>query len=159
MDMEMVASPTGSWEGSVFTENHIGYLRRTCRILSTERVEARVWGDGHVTESCAGERVVFDTHFNVGFGQPTSRFLCQFMELYDLQIRHLGPNSVLYLAFFATLCEGYLDFWRLSSLFQLFFHFRAQKNDEVTYSFGGAMVYARQNILFPRMKLVESFKK
>ncbi|KAE8784335.1 hypothetical protein D1007_42118 [Hordeum vulgare] len=156
---EMSAPPADSWEGSVITEAHIEYLRRTRRISLAERVEVRVLGDECVPEPRVGDCGVFGTHFIVGFGLPASRFMRQFLEFYGLQMHHLGPNSVLYFACFTTLCEGYLGFWPFSSLFRLFFHFRAQKNEEVPYSRGGAVVYAGQNALFPKMRLIDSFKK
>ncbi|KAE8812778.1 hypothetical protein D1007_10106 [Hordeum vulgare] len=81
-----------------------------------------------------GERVVFGTHFLVGFGLPVSRFVGQFLEFYGFKMHDLGPNSVLYLPCFATLCEGYLGFWPFPSLFRLFFHFRAAMHDDVAYS-------------------------
>ncbi|KAE8819961.1 hypothetical protein D1007_02140 [Hordeum vulgare] len=117
---------TGSWEGFVMTDEHIAYLRRTQKILPTEHVEARKPGGERVPEPRANERIVFDTHFVVGFGLPASRFLRQFLEFYGLLMHHLEPNSVLYHACFTTLCEAYLSFWPFPSLFRLFLHFRAQ---------------------------------
>lgn len=56
----------------------------------------------------------------------------QFLEFYSLEIHQLRPNSNLYLAYFATLCEGYIGFWPFSSLFLTFFHFRLQINNELS---------------------------
>ncbi|KAE8798127.1 hypothetical protein D1007_26596 [Hordeum vulgare] len=73
-------------------------------------------------------------HFIVGFELSASHFPRQFLDFFELQMHHLGSKSVLYLAGLATLCEGYVGFSMFPTLFHLFFHFRAQKNDNMTYS-------------------------
>ena len=55
-----------------------------------------------------GERVIFCSHFLRGFGLPVSGFFCSFLEFHGLQPHHLTPNTVVLLAAFATLCEGFL---------------------------------------------------
>ncbi|KAE8815103.1 hypothetical protein D1007_07613 [Hordeum vulgare] len=82
------------------------------RILSVEQVEARMHERERVLEPHVDERVVFGTHFTLGFGLPASRFLRQFMDFSGLQMHHLG----------------YLGFCPFPSLFLLFFRFHAQKN-------------------------------
>ncbi|KAE8812885.1 hypothetical protein D1007_09979 [Hordeum vulgare] len=74
------------------TDKHIDYLQRMLNLPFAELVEACVPG---------GERVIFGTHFLVGFGLPGSTFLRQLLDLYVLQMHHVGPNTVLYLACFA----------------------------------------------------------
>ncbi|KAE8801051.1 hypothetical protein D1007_23388 [Hordeum vulgare] len=106
-DAEMTAMPAVLSEGSMITEAHIDYLRRTRRIPLEERVETRVSGNERVPEPQDDERVVFGTHFPVSFGLPASRFMRQFLDFYELHMHHLGPNSVLYLAYFAMLCERF----------------------------------------------------
>ncbi|KAE8817923.1 hypothetical protein D1007_04275 [Hordeum vulgare] len=98
-------------------------------------------------------------HFNLDFGLSANCFVRWFLEFYSLQITHLGTNSILYLANYATLCVGYFGFWPLPSLFHTFFHFHAQKNKYVSYASKGVVLYAWQNVFFPRMKFIESFKK
>ncbi|KAE8798936.1 hypothetical protein D1007_25779 [Hordeum vulgare] len=140
----MVGLPYGSWEGSVMTDEHLDDLQQKRKLPSTELVEARAPGGEHVSEPRAGEHVVFGTHFLVVFGLPESAFLWQFLEFYGLQIHHLGPNSVLYLACFAMLCEPYLGSWPFPSFFRHFFHFCAQAHHSVPYSYGSAVVYRRR---------------
>ncbi|KAE8799110.1 hypothetical protein D1007_25583 [Hordeum vulgare] len=115
--------------------------------------------DERVLELRVRERVVFGTLFTISFGLPARCFIRKFLEFNGLEMHHLGPNSVLYIACFAMLCEGYLGFRPFSSLFWLFFQFHTQKNEEVSYSCGGAVVYASRNALFPHMKLIDSFMK
>ncbi|KAE8782420.1 hypothetical protein D1007_44083 [Hordeum vulgare] len=109
--------PSGSWEGSVMTAGHIEHLRWTQKLSPAEVVEARAPGEERVPEPCASERVVFGTHFLAGFRLPGCILLWQFLEFYGLHTHHLGPNSVLYLGCFTTLCEAYLGFWPFPSFF------------------------------------------
>ncbi|KAE8805077.1 hypothetical protein D1007_18921 [Hordeum vulgare] len=141
------------------TNEHIAYLRRTQKVLPMERAKARAPDDERMTEPCADEHVVFGTHFLVGFGLPVSYFVRQFLEFYGLRMHHLGPNSVLYLACFATLCEAYLGFLTFPSLLRFFFHFRAEMHDNMSYSCGGVVVYRRRGGPFSKMKWIDSFKK
>ncbi|KAE8782238.1 hypothetical protein D1007_44414 [Hordeum vulgare] len=77
--------------------------------------------EGYLTPR-PGEVVVFKEHFFRGFGLPASDFFSRFLVHFGLQSHHLAPNSVLELASFVTLCEGFvgiephLEMWR-----QLFF--------------------------------------
>ncbi|KAE8779037.1 hypothetical protein D1007_47991 [Hordeum vulgare] len=96
----MDGPPVSSWEGLVMTDKHIDYLQWTRKLPLAEVAGARA------PEPCTGEHVVFATHSLIGFGLPRSLFLRHFLDFYRLQMHHLGPNSVLYLVFFTTLCES-----------------------------------------------------
>ncbi|KAE8801908.1 hypothetical protein D1007_22416 [Hordeum vulgare] len=74
-------------------------------------------------------------------------------------MHHVGPNSFLYLACFAILCEAYLGFWPYPSFFRHLFHFCAQVHRHKVYYFGGTIVYRRVGRLLSKMKWKESFKK
>ncbi|KAE8792675.1 hypothetical protein D1007_32789 [Hordeum vulgare] len=112
-----------------------------------------------VQEPCPCERIVFGTHFLVDFELPGSILLQQFLEFYGIQMHHLGPNSILYLTCFATLCEAYLGFLPFSSFFYHLFHFRAQTHRHGSYSCGRVVVYRRVGRLLLKIKFKESFKK
>ncbi|KAE8799004.1 hypothetical protein D1007_25625 [Hordeum vulgare] len=120
----MGAFPSGSWEGSIMTEERIEYLRWTRKLPAMELTDARVPGKERVREPRDGERIVFGMHFDVDVGMPgRSLFPWQFLDFFWLQMLHLLPNSLLYLACFATLCEAYLGFWP----FLLLQHANAQR--------------------------------
>src|SRR3954463_12105017 len=57
---------------------------------------------------CQGERVVFVSHFERGFGLPASTFFHDFLDFHRLQPHHLAANFMMILSGFVTLCEGYL---------------------------------------------------
>ncbi|KAE8812616.1 hypothetical protein D1007_10315 [Hordeum vulgare] len=117
--------PSGSWEGSVITEGHIEYLRRTWKLPSEEIVEARAPRGERAPEPDEGERVDFGSHLLVGFGLLASSIHRHVLDFYGLQMHHLGVNSVLYITCFVTLCEAYLGFHPFLSFFCHVFNFRA----------------------------------
>ncbi|KAE8787267.1 hypothetical protein D1007_38892 [Hordeum vulgare] len=81
------------------------------KIPPAERVDTHPPGGKRMPEPSSSDRVVFGTHFLIGFKLPASLFLWQFLEFYGLEMQHLGPNSALYLACFSTLCEAHLGLW------------------------------------------------
>jgi hypothetical protein len=52
-----------------------------------------------------------------GFGVPSHRFLCSLLRSYGLELHHLTPLGILYMAAFMTLCEAYMNLW--SHFFQV----------------------------------------
>ena len=79
-------------------------------------------GDEVVPTPQAGEHVVFAGHFLRGFGLPVSLFFRLLLDTFDLQPHHLGPNAILYIASFVTLCEGYLGMLPFVELFRKLFY-------------------------------------
>ena len=63
-------------------------------------------------------------------GLPASGFFRSFLEFHGLQPHHLTPNTVVLLAAFATLCEGFLgvlptiELWGGVLLLQAWHHHR-----------------------------------
>ena len=88
-------------------------------------VQWRVPGDEVVPEARAGERVVFLTHFERGFGLPASTFFRDFLNFHHLQPHHLAANFIMILSGFITLCEGYLGCRPSIALWKRFFNLRA----------------------------------
>ncbi|KAK1649107.1 hypothetical protein QYE76_066912 [Lolium multiflorum] len=54
-----------------------------------------------------GERVVFISHFERGFGLPASPFFCAFLDFFGLQPHHLPANACVTLSCYVAFCEGY----------------------------------------------------
>src|SRR3954471_367595 len=78
-----------------------------------------------VPSACAGERVVFLSHFERGFGLPASTFFRDFLDFHRLQPHHLADNFIMILSGFVTLCEGYLGCHPSIALWKRFFNLRA----------------------------------
>src|SRR3954469_11536981 len=114
MSSSSAAAPTavrsGVWDGSEVDDDIIEFLRKTRRIPSANLVQARAPPPWEVSPAPAdGERVMFRSHLTRGLGLPTSGFFRSFLEFHGLQPHHLTPNTVVRLAAFTALCEGFLD--------------------------------------------------
>jgi hypothetical protein len=68
-----------------------------------------------------GELVVFEDFFLHGFGVPCHPFLRKLLNYYRISLCNLHPNSVLSIAIFINLCEGYLGIYPHFNLFHHFF--------------------------------------
>jgi hypothetical protein len=79
------------------------------------------------------------------------------MDTYDIQPHHLGPNAVLQLASFVTLCEGYLGLLPFVELWRKLYYLKTQRNAAGPYACGSAVICVR-GTLFPKLTLVESVK-
>ena len=55
------------------------------------------------------ERVMLTSHVHRGLGFPPSLFFLEVCKHYGLQPHNLTPNSVLYIAGFQALFEGWLN--------------------------------------------------
>ena len=132
-------------------------LRQTHRI--PEGVATRLPGEEVEPMVEPGERVVFVTHFDRGFGLPASSFFRGFLEFYGLQPHHLPANAYVTLSCFVTFCEGYaglcpdVDFW------SRLFYIKAQTTDGELRACGAASLYPRRDVSFPKIPMVDSVKK
>ena len=100
---------SGTWDGSEVHEDHIEFLRRTRRLPGEDRVQVRLAPEGEISPAPReGERVIFRSHLMRGLGLPASGFFRSFLEFHGLQPHHLTSNTVVLLAAFSTLCEGFL---------------------------------------------------
>ena len=100
----------GTWQGSVVTEAHIEWARKSRRI--PPGVECRIPPAGEISPSPRPrEWVIFLSHLQHGFGLPASSFFRSFLETYKLQPHHLPPNALVFLSSYVALFEGYLDIW------------------------------------------------
>ena len=100
----------GTWQGSLVTESHIEWARKSRRI--PPQVECRVPPPGEVSPAPrTGERVIFLSHLQRGLGLPASDFFRQFLDFFGFQPHHLPPNVPVFLSAFVCLFEAYLGIW------------------------------------------------
>ena len=100
---------SGVWDGSEVVDNDIEILRQTRRLPDRDLVRVCLAPEGEISPAPAeGERVIFRSHLMRGMRLPASGFFRSFLEFHGLQPHHLTPNTVVLLAAFATLCEGFL---------------------------------------------------
>jgi hypothetical protein len=94
-----------SWEGPEVTPTDISWITTTRHILAG--VACRLPAGETVPAPKSGERVIFISHFERGFGLPVSDFFRDFLDTYDLQPHHLPANAVMILSAFAAFYEGF----------------------------------------------------
>jgi hypothetical protein len=76
------AQRRSGWEGSEVTPADISWITTTRRV--SVGVACRLPMGEIVPEPESGERVVFISHFERGFGLPTSDFFRDFLDTYEL---------------------------------------------------------------------------
>src|SRR3954468_16128793 len=108
----------GCWKGSTVSVHSIQALIRARKMPAG--IQWRAPGAEVVHCPRAGERVVFLSHFERGFGLPASTFLRDILDFHRLQPHHLAANFIMILSSFVTLCEGYLDCSPSIALFKRF---------------------------------------
>jgi hypothetical protein len=74
--------------------------------------------------------VMLRSHMERGLSMPPSSFFTNLLKYYGLQLHHIAPNSLISVAGYAALCEGYLGICPRVDLFQLFFSVRANYEDD-----------------------------
>src|SRR3954464_13952878 len=153
---------SGVWDGSEIDDDIIEFLRQTRRIPSASLVKARAPPPTEVSPAPAeGERVVFRSHLTRGLGLPASGFFRSFLEFHSLQPHHLTPNSVVLLAAFVTLCEGYLGVLPTIELWGEFFHSKLGTHVAGVPAQCGAFIALRRSTAdnpFPAIQVIKSVK-
>jgi hypothetical protein len=79
-----------------------------------------------------------------GFGTPSHRFLHLLLRYYGLELHHLTPSGVLYLATFMTLCMAYHEIDPEFDLWNYFFRVRRSQDPEAELTiFGGTVIHLK----------------
>ena len=154
----------GTWQGSIVTEAHIEWARKSRRI--PPEVECRVPPAGEISPSPRfAERVIFLSHLQRGFGLPASNFFRQFLDFFGLQPHHLPPNVLVFLSAFVSLFEGYLGIWPKLHHWTKYFNFRAvsvqglDTADKPMVACGAASVIPRSGTEFFRVSGTQTAHK
>jgi hypothetical protein len=74
----------------------------------------------------SGERIVFISHFERGFGLSVSNFFWDFLDTYDLQPHHLLANAVMILSAFAAFCDDFAGIEPFTQAWAKYFQLRKQ---------------------------------
>jgi hypothetical protein len=67
------------------------------------------------------EIVMLKSHVERGLSMSPSSFFTNLLKFYGLQLHHIAPNSLVSVAGYTALCEGFLGIRTRVDLFQLFF--------------------------------------
>ena len=85
----------GDWRGSVVSDETLAQLRLDGVLGTEDEVKARVPPEDEIRpDPRRGEVVLFVDHLERGLALPVSPFFCQFLEFFNLQLHHLGANSI-----------------------------------------------------------------
>jgi hypothetical protein len=76
------------------------------------------------------EILMLKSHVERGLSMPPSHFFMNLLKFYGLQLHHIAPNSLVSLAGYAALCEGFLGICPRVDLFQLYFSVRPNYEDD-----------------------------
>ena len=79
-------------------------------ILAKAKNRWRIPGEETAPDPEKGEFIVFLSFLDRGLAFPTSRFLRQFLNFYNIKLSDLTPHCIQQISFFTALCEGYLGY-------------------------------------------------
>jgi hypothetical protein len=99
---------TGSWtQSSCKASSLTPYIKAG---VLPEKAKNQWQIPGKQTEPLPGkdEFVIFLSFLDRRLAFPSSSFFRHFLAFYGIKISDLGPQSIQQIAFFVTLCEGYL---------------------------------------------------
>jgi hypothetical protein len=162
------------WEGSEVTPADISWITTTRRV--PDGVVCRLPVGETVPAPEPGERVIFISHFERGFGLPVSDFFQDFLDTYDLQPHHTSANAVMILSAFAALCKGFASIEAFTQAWAKYFQLCKQviqeprtkddppemaqeKKDRPMTQCGVATIMSWKGSDFPKIELLESYKK
>jgi hypothetical protein len=97
------------------------------------------------------------SHLERGLSMPPSHFFSNLLKFYGLQLNHIAPNSLVSVAGYAALCEGYLRIRPRVDLFQLFFSVRPNyDNDRFPQTCGTICFLPRSSKEYPFITPLDS---
>jgi hypothetical protein len=88
--------------------------------------------------------MMLKSHVERGLSMPPSLFFTNLLKFYGLQLHHISPNSLVSMAGYAALCEGYLGIHPWVDLFQLFFSVWANYEDDGSLRTCGTVCFLPQ---------------
>jgi hypothetical protein len=89
------------------------------------------------------EVVLFKSFCERGFALPASDFFQELLQFYGLELHHLTPNGVSYIANFQHFFEAFLGIEPLLPFFRYLFHIKGQSNNQNPRVVGGAGIQLR----------------
>ncbi|KAE8775138.1 hypothetical protein D1007_52394 [Hordeum vulgare] len=165
------ASSQGAWLGSEICEGHIEALNHHRLLPLASQVLVRIPGAEAAPSPAVGEVVVFNEHFDRGFGLPASALFSDWLLFFGLQSHHRAPNAVLQPSAFVVLCEGFVGIEPRVDLWRNLFFFKPQSiamekseveklaRPRLMTPCRAALVHHRSKSSFPQLPLQESIKQ
>jgi hypothetical protein len=120
----------GYWQKSHVKDAHTQALEDEGTVAPQAESRWRTDFKAPVPAPNSSEIVMLKSHVVRGLSMPPSSFITNLLKFYGLQLHHIAPNSLVSVAGYAALCEGYLGICPRVDLFQLFFSVRANYEDD-----------------------------
>ncbi|RLN29221.1 orf3 [Panicum miliaceum] len=152
-------APELAWSPSTMTDADIEAL--VVQVLLSEKAISG-W------RSCFGEAfpfedrtktVVFWSFYEKGFGLPSGAFFRGLLHNCGLEATHHKPNSIMQIATFIHLCEGFLGIVPHFNLWRALCHLRAYLNKDTPDVVGGAAFSLHQGGKYPEASFKDSNKR
>ena len=147
--------PQCDWERTAFTTRDEGKLRRAGVVPDVDG-NIIIPGNESRPSPPAGYAVMFMAFLFRGLSLPAHEFLRGILFTYGVQIWQLAPNSILQLAIFITLCEGFLGIEPHFGLWKKIFWLKRHSNAADPYVLGGVGFSVRQDVKYFKFPLKES---
>ena len=147
------------WLPSCMTEDYLQELEDGGFLPPKAECSWRAPGEEAIPEPQDGERVILASHVLRGMSLPLSAFFLAVLSFYGLQPHNIAPNSILVLAGFQALCEGYIGIAASIELFQYCFLCRRQTIPGGQLATCGSVTFnCRQPDWYPKIPYIESLK-
>src|SRR5579883_1767961 len=104
------------------------------------------------------EIMLFKSFCERGFALPASDFFRELLQFYGLELHHLTPNGVSYIANFQHFFEAFLGIEPSLPFFRYLFHVKGQPNNQNPRVVGGAGIQLRQGSSVQWFKAVHKNK-
>jgi hypothetical protein len=120
----------GYWQKSHVKDAHIQALEDEGFMAPQEESGWQTDFEALVSAPNPFKIMMLKSYMERGLSMPPSSFFTNLLKYYGLQLHHIAPNSLMSVAGYAALCEGYLGIRPRVDLFQLFFSVRANYKDD-----------------------------
>jgi hypothetical protein len=101
---------------------------------------------------------VLCSFFPCRFGLPSYEFLRNLLHLYQIELVHLNPNSILQIVVFVHLCEAFLAVTPNFPLFKSYFYLKCQPSANNRKVIGGVGLQTRPRNGFLDLLMKTSLK-
>jgi hypothetical protein len=111
----------GYWVKCHIKDSHVQALEDEGTVAPRAEFQWRTKHKALVPAPNSTEILMLKSHVERGLSMPPSHFFRNLLKFYRLQLHHIAPNSLVSVAGYATLCEGFLGIQPRVDLFQLYF--------------------------------------
>src|SRR3954468_24591799 len=153
-------NPQGDWERSKFTARNKKKLQNASLIADAEDIVLP--GAPARPNPPPGFTIMFVAYMLRGLSLLAHDFLRGLLFTYGIQLWQLGPNSILYLALFITVCESFLGIEPHFGLWKKIFFLKRHGNPNGLFVVGGigfSVIPDKKFLPFPMKESIQGWKE